>query len=151
MYDFENMDKRYIIFGNTFLTANRLQSVMDSTGNELTAKQWLVITMLGMFDTPPTLVQLAKMCDSTHQNTKQIVLKLEKKDFIRIEKDKKDKRAMRILKTEKCKKWDEANKEFAKHFINEMFCDLTENEISYFCNIQQKIYKRLEKMEVTLK
>ena len=38
MYDFEKMDKRYLIFGNIFLLANRLQTVMDNAKKDLTAK-----------------------------------------------------------------------------------------------------------------
>lgn len=42
MCDFENMDKRLIVFGYLFRIANRLQSKMDSQMKDLTAKQWFV-------------------------------------------------------------------------------------------------------------
>lgn len=147
MYDFENMDPRYIIFGNLFLVANRLQTVMDNEAKDLTAKQWFLILMLGMFDNPPTLKELAKMCDTSHQNTKQIVLKLEAKGFVRIEKDEKDGRAMRIIATEKCKEWDEANREFSTTFINTMFDHLTKEEIAITCSSLFKLYDSLGEMQ----
>lgn len=151
MYDFEKMDKRYIVFGNIFLLANRLQTVLDSVPQEITAKQWLVLIMLGMFDAPPTLKQLARICDSSHQNTKQIVLKLEAKGFVRIEKDRNDGRAMRIVQTEKCRQWDEANKKFATQFIDEMFAGLSFEEILVMCEVQQKLYKKLELIKENIK
>lgn len=148
MYDFENMDKRYIIFGNIFLLSNRLQTVMDNSIDELTSKQWLTALMLGMFDEPPTLKQLAKICNSSHQNTKQIVSKLEAKGFIKIENDINDLRAIRIHTTDKWVQWNKNNDEDSTLFISKMFKNLTEEEIEIMNNVQQKIYKNLENMEV---
>lgn len=148
MYDFENMDKRYIIFGNIFLLSNRLQTVMDNSIEELTSKQWLTALMLGMFDEPPTLKQLAKICNSSHQNTKQIVSKLEAKGFIKIENDINDLRAIRIHTTDKWVQWNKNNDEDSALFISKMFKNLTEEEIEIMNGVQQKIYKNLENMEV---
>ncbi|MEG0853943.1 MAG: MarR family transcriptional regulator [Angelakisella sp.] len=147
MYDFETMDKRYIIFGNIFLLANRLQTVMDQTAQVITAKQWFVIMMLGMFESPPTLKQLAAICDSSHQNIKQLVLKLEAKGFVRIEQDPDDRRAMRIITTEACKLWGEENEEFSAGFIQRMFSSLSAEEISTMNTAQQKIYEALGQMK----
>ncbi|MEG0942191.1 MAG: MarR family transcriptional regulator [Angelakisella sp.] len=147
MYDFETMDKRYIIFGNIFLLANRLQTVMDQTTQVITAKQWFVIMMLGMFESPPTLKQLAAICDSSHQNIKQLVLKLEAKGFVRIEQDPDDRRAMRIITTEACKLWGEENEEFSAGFIQRMFSSLSAEEISTMNTAQQKIYEALGQMK----
>lgn len=150
MYDFETMDKRKIVFGNIFLLANRLQTVMDQTANELTAKQWFVITMLGMFEESPTLKQLAAICDSSHQNTKQIVLKLEAKGFVKVEQDSKDRRALRIVTTDLCKRWDDENKEFAVKFIDQMFRNLNDEEVSSLNSAQQKLYETLGTMKEEL-
>ncbi len=146
MYNFETMDKRLIIFGNLFLVANRLQTVMDSQMEGLTAKQWLVLTMLGMFDEPPTLKQLAKMCNTSHQNTKQLVLKLESKGFLEVTKDPKDARAMRICTTAKCTEWELANQENSAKFVNQMFSTLTQEEILVTMASLLKIYDALEDM-----
>lgn len=151
MYDFENMDKRYIIFGNIFLLANRLQNVMDQKANEITAKQWFVLAMLGMFDYAPTLKELAAMCDSSHQNTKQIVLKLQSKGFVKIEADPFDKRAMRIVVTDECERWNEKNEEFSQRFIDKMFNSISKEEIEVMNSAQQKIYSTLAEMKGELK
>ncbi len=147
MIDLEKMDKRQLIFGNIFLLANRLQTVMDQHVIELTAKQWFVMIMLGMFDEPPTLKQLSSICDSSHQNTKQIVLKLEKKGFLRIEQVPSDRRAMRIIVTAKWDQWNEENNEFASRFLNRMFRDLTTQEIAVMSSAQLSIYDTLGQMK----
>lgn len=147
MYNLEEMDPRYVVFGSVFLLANRLQTVMDSKTEGLTAKQWFVIMMLGMFDNPPTLKELARKCDTSHQNTKQIVLKLEIKGFVRIEKDEIDGRAMRIVATDKCKEWDEENKEYTTSFIETMFKQLTKDQIATTCSSLIKLYDSLGEMQ----
>ncbi|MDF1616911.1 MarR family winged helix-turn-helix transcriptional regulator [Petrocella sp. FN5] len=147
MYDLENMDPRYLVFGNIFLLSNRLQNVMDQNATDLTAKQWFVLMMLGMFDDPPTLKELAAMCDSSHQNIKQLVLKLEKKGFVRIEKDLKDRRALRIAATPKCQEWEEENRSYTQNFVNTMFGTLTKEEIATLNLAQQKIYTTLSTMK----
>ncbi len=151
MYDFKKMDKRYIIFANIFLLSNRLQTVMDNDIKQLTAKQWLTAMMIGLFNEPPTLKQLAKICDSSHQNTKQLISKLESKGFIRIENDSRDLRAMRIFTTDKWVKWNQDNNQNSIRFIAKMFENLTDDEIAVMNKAQQKIYKNLENMEENLK
>lgn len=50
MYDFENMDKLLIAYVNIFILANRLQVIMDKGLEEITAKQWLTLTMIDAFE-----------------------------------------------------------------------------------------------------
>ncbi len=147
MYNFEKMDKRELIFGNIFLLANRLQTVMDQLVIELTSKQWFVMIMLGMFDEPPTLKQLASICDSSHQNTKQLVLKLEAKGFVSIETVATDRRAMQIIATEKWDQWIAENSQFASQFLDQMFGGLTAQEIETMSLAQLNIYDVLGQMK----
>lgn len=146
MYDFEHMDKRLIIYANTFLVANRLQTVMDAELEEVTSKQWLAIIMLGAFEEPPTLKQMAQMCSASHQNTKQIMLKLHQKGYVNMVKDEKDGRAMRIIPLAKIQELNAKYEERSKRFIEEMFSDLTEEEIAVMCKAQFKLYDRLEQI-----
>ena len=143
MYDFEKLDKRKILLGYIFLVSNRLQTVMDNKIPELSAKQWFVSIMLGMFDEPPTLKQLAEMCCSSHQNTKQIVLKLEEKGFLAIYDDKDDKRAIRIKATDKLRKWERTTQQSANDFLSAMFSDLSQEQLLELSESLGKIHKKL--------
>ncbi len=147
MYDFEKMDKRQLIFGNIFLLANRLQTVMDQRITGITSKQWFVMIMLGMFDEPPTLKQLASVCDSSHQNTKQLIMKLEAKGFVRIETAPTDRRAMQIIATERWSQWEKENSQIASQFLNQMFGGLTAEEIKAMSAAQLNIYDALGQMK----
>ncbi len=147
MFDFEKMDKRQVIFGYIFLLSNRLQTVMDQGITELTSKQWFLMTMLGMFDEPPTLKQLASACDSSHQNIKQLVLKLEAKGFVYIETAPADRRAMQIIATPKWDQWNEENSPIANQFLDQMFGGLTAQEIEAMSAAQMNIYNTLGEMK----
>ena len=83
----------------------------------LTAKQWLVLTMLGMFNEPPTLKQLAKMYSTYQQNT----LKLEPKAFLKITKAPEDAYTLHISTTDKCIEWELSNYQNHSSFVNQIF------------------------------
>ncbi len=147
MYDFKTMDKRYLIFGNLFLVSNRLQTTMDSKIPEITAKQWFVLMMLGMFDEAPTLKQLAAMGDSSHQNIKQIALKLESKGFLKLVPDTKDRRALRIFTTKEFERWEKENQKGSHQFVENMFVGLSLEETTILSDLLFKIYNNLGEMQ----
>jgi MarR family transcriptional regulator for hemolysin len=146
MYDFENMDKRLLVFGYLFRVANRLQSKMDSQMQDLTAKQWFVLLALGLFEEPPTLKQLAAACDTSHQNTKQLVMKLVQKGFVTVHHDENDGRAMRIIASEKCEQWDKNNEQIATQFVDSMFSGM---DIAETADLSRSLIKLFENLEHT--
>jgi DNA-binding MarR family transcriptional regulator len=147
MYNFDTMDKRLIVFGYLFRVANRLQSKMDSQMKDLTAKQWFVILALGLFEQPPTLKQLASACDTSHQNTKQLVMKLAEKGFVTIHNDEKDGRAMRIAASDQCKQWDKDNEQIATQFVDSMFSGMNMDEIAHLSGSLMRIFENLDKID----
>lgn len=143
MYNFDTMDKRLIVFGYLFRVANRLQSKMDSQMKDLTAKQWFVILVLGLFEQPPTLKQLAAACDTSHQNIKQLVVKLAEKGFVTIHDDEKDGRAMRIAASDRCEQWDKDNEQIAAQFIDSMFSGMSMDEIARLSGSLMRVFENL--------
>lgn len=74
------IEDRVRIFGGLFLVSNRLETIGNEFLGELTTKQWFFLAVLFTFFTePPTLSQLSQFMGSSHQNLKQIALKLEKR------------------------------------------------------------------------
>ena len=82
MYDFESMDPRFIAYVNMFICANRLQTIMDSGLEDITAKQWLALMMIDAFPEPPTLKQMSEISGVTHQSMRQIVDRLVDKGIL---------------------------------------------------------------------
>lgn len=151
MKNVSESDKRLLSYINVLLLSNRLETIMDKNLKEISTKQWIALIMLGTFENPPTLKELAKKCGITHQSTMQLVKKLQSKGYVTIVTDEKDRRAIRIIATDKRDKWTDQYAEENMQNIETLFSDLTEREIEIFCKAQLKMYERLEIMEKELK
>ena len=139
------MDNRYIVFGSLFLISNRLQTVGDHFLKELTCKQWFLLTVLDtFFKEPPSIKELAAQMGCSHQNTKQIALKLQQKGFLDLQRDEKDQRAWRVWYT---KKWTEYLAEQADRsgqFIDRLFSSLSGEETKALCTSLAKLHQALK-------
>ena len=102
----DNMDlmpDQKFIFGSVQIVANQIDTLLERELKEhhLTTKQWLLtIVVENTFDHAPTIKEVAKGMGSSHQNIKQVALKLEQKGFVIMEKDPKDARITRIKLTD---------------------------------------------------
>ena len=89
-------------FGLIFLLERRLEAIFDKVlaPSNLTAKQWLVMAAIESLDKEkPSIQEVARKISTSHQNVKAISLNLEKRGFVTLEKDTKDKRVNRISTT----------------------------------------------------
>lgn len=147
MYDFEHMDQRLIAYVNIFICANRLQAIMDSGLEDITAKQWLAITMIDAFPEPPTLKQISELSGVTHQSMRQIVDRLADKGFLEVVPDKKDKRAIRLVKTEAANHIRTKKAGQNEQFVYKLFDCLDEEELTVYCRALAKLCDRLNELK----
>lgn len=150
MEENELLHKQKFIFGSLFLLANKLQVIMDRelVKYDLTAKQWFLTAVIEeFFDKPPTLSEVAEVMGSTHQNVKQIALKLEKNGFVEIVKDPQDRRANRLIFTEKSKAFWENRQDESVTFLRELFSDLNAEELTTMFYCLNTIYEKISKLE----
>ena len=147
MYDFEHMDPRLIAYVEIFICANRLQAIMDSGLEDITAKQWLALTMIDAFPEPPTLKQISEMSGVTHQSMRQIVDRLIDKGYLEVVPDKKDRRAIRLIKTEAANdiRTKKAGQDLS--FVFRLFECLTEEETEVYCSSLTKLCNRLTQLK----
>ena len=147
MYDFEHMDPRMIAFVNIFICANRLQAIMDNGFVDITAKQWLAITMIDAFPEPPTLKQISELSGVTHQSMRQIVDRLVDRGFLEVVPDKKDKRAIRLVKTEAANHIRTKKAGQNEQFVYKLFDCLDEEELTVYCRALAKLCDRLNELK----
>lgn len=147
MYDFKNMDQRLIAYVNIFICANRLQAIMDSGFEDITAKQWLAITMIDAFPEPPTLKQISELSGVTHQSMRQIVDRLIDKGFLKVIPDKKDKRAIRLVKTGAADHLRTKKDDQDIRFVYKLFDCLTDEETTAYCSALAKLCDRLNELK----
>ncbi|OIJ08703.1 transcriptional regulator [Anaerobacillus arseniciselenatis] len=144
-----DIEKQQYIFGNIFLLANKLQVKGDhflarDDKTDMTLRQWFLTIMILKFkDKHPTLGEVAELMGSSHQNVKQLALKLQEKEFLKIEKDARDGRAIRLKLTQKSRDYWKAREQEGNQFIMDLLQDLSEDEIDVLCKSYSKILDRI--------
>lgn len=141
-------DKKRFIFGYIIVIASKLHMVGDNYLSEdnMTLSQWFLSTSIAQFGYSPTLKEVAESMSTSHQNVKQLALKLQKKGFLDIVKDEEDKRAIRLVLTQKSNDfWDERTDK-DNQFLKELFEDLDEKELDIMYRSVYKIYDTLIKL-----
>ena len=127
--DFTGIELSYFLLGLLSAFENRFQAVADSTMKEVSWKQFFAVICVNMCKEKPTVKELAEIMGSSHQNVKQILLKLEKKGFVTIAVDENDKRKQRIELTDYCKEFCEKNDEMTMNIMKKMFAGISEEQL----------------------
>ena len=141
--DFEGIPSSYYLLGLLSAFENRFQAMADSMMKDISWKQFFAIICINMCKEPPTLKELSDVLGSSHQNVKQILLKLENKGFIEFKSDDADKRKQRIVLTKKCMDFCEKNNDMSFVVMEKMFAGISEKELKTTINTITKIEKNL--------
>lgn len=141
--DFEGIPSSYYLLGLLSAFENRFQAMADSMMKDISWKQFFAIICINMCKEPPTLKELSDVLGSSHQNVKQILLKLENKGFVEFKSDNEDKRKQRIVLTKKCMDFCEKNNDMSFVVMVKMFAGISEKELKTTINTITKIEKNL--------
>lgn len=125
----EKIDNKYFLFGVLNAFANRLQSVGNTFFEEMSWKQWFVLLGISLFENPPTINQVAQVIGSSHQNVKQILLKLEKAGFVELYTDETDRRKIRMKTTDKKMEFDKKYSKESAEFMKDLYKGLDNDNI----------------------
>lgn len=142
-------NKKYI-FGSIFLLANMLQVIGDKymSTEGMTTKQWFLTAIISQFgENAPKLSQVADLMGSSRQNIKQLALKLQEKEFLKIEQDEQDARVLRLKLTKKSREFWQKREEQDNQFINDLFEDFSKEDIKIISKGYKKFFQNIEKME----
>ena len=135
------------VFTKIFLLSLRLENIGNKTlkKDQMTIKQFLLIASIESFDDPPSIGEVAAMVSTSHQNVREIADRLEKRGFIKIERDKKDKRILRLKTTEKNAKYWVSRLDEHEDVIFALFKPFTDEEIHTFDVLVNKFLDHIEK------
>jgi DNA-binding MarR family transcriptional regulator len=144
----ENRESKYILFAHIFMLSNKLQTIGDSFFKEVSTKQWFVLLVLNvMKEYSPTLNELSEVVGSSHQNVKQLVLKLEQKGYVELSKDETDQRRLRIKTTPKCLAFADAYEKKSEAFMENLFAGQQKEELDITVKVLATMKESLERME----
>ncbi len=127
--DFGSIEKSYFLLGLLSAFDNRFQATADKMMEVISWKQFFAIICINLCKEKPTMKELAEIMGSSHQNVKQILLKLEKKGFVCILTDEEDRRKQRVELTEKCMKFCSDNDEKSAAVMRTMFQGISEEQL----------------------
>ena len=127
--EFGQMPPQAFLLGLLSAFDNRYQASADNFMKEMTWKQFFAVICINLCREAPTLNDLSEVMGSSHQNVKQILLKLESKGFITMVTDGKDRRKQRVALTEKCRKFCETNDARSRGIIGRIFEGIEESKI----------------------
>ena len=127
--EFGQMPPQAFLLGLLSAFDNRYQASADNFMKEMTWKQFFAVICINLCREAPTLNDLSEVMGSSHQNVKQILLKLERKGFITTVTDGKDRRKQRVVLTEKCREFCETNDARSREIIGRIFEGIEETKI----------------------
>lgn len=142
--NFRNIDTQLFFVGYMNAFNNRFQAAGDSFLGSISWKQVFMLSCIGLFDQQPTIRELAEFIGCSHQNTKQLLLKLENSGFVVLAQDKEDKRKIRISLTEKARQLQNKNSELRGKYMTRLFQGISEQEITNAIALLQRLNRNLK-------
>lgn len=138
------MSPELVLIGHINEFNNRFQAAGDTLLEEVSWKQVFILRCVSLFDQPPTIKELGEFTGSSHQNIKQILLKLEKAGFVALEQDEKDRRKLRVILTKKAGQMYESNTELRNQYISKLFEGVTKQDIGTAIRLFRKLDENLD-------
>ena len=145
--DFTGVELSYFLLGLLSAFENRFQAVADNAMQEISWKQFFAVICINLCKEKPTVKELSEIMGSSHQNVKQILLKLEKKGFVCIAVDEKDKRKQRIELTDYCREFCAKNDAMSAMAIGKMFEGISQEQLQATIQTIVQIEDNLKKLE----
>lgn len=152
MSKLEHIPNLQYIFGNLFVLANRVDTILERALHKynVSSKQWfLSICVASLFEKDPSLMELAKESGSSHQNVKQVALKLQDKNLLHLYKDSKDARTTRVKLTEYSIEFWKMTEHDSSVFMSKLFANISDSELTIVRKVFNQLSENLGKMEET--
>ena len=146
--DFTGIESSYFLLGLLSAFENRFQAVADKAIVEVSWKQFFAIICINMCRESPTIKELAEIMGSSHQNVKQILLKLEKKGFVEIAADPADRRKQRVVLTPYCMEFCRQNDDRSMAMIQSMFTGVSEEQLQVTIQTIMQIENNLKEVQI---
>ena len=147
--EFGDMPPQAFLLGLLSAFDNRYQAAADAFFKEITWKQFFAIICISLCKEAPTINELSDVMGSSHQNVKQILLRLEKKGFIQTIADEKDKRKQRIVVTDQARAFLEENDnngQQSKYIIGRIFEGIDEKNLTTTIQTIMRMEKNLSRI-----
>lgn len=113
---------------------------------DLSGSQLLLLPLIASFETPPTLNELAEANESSYQNTRQILNKLEAMGYVTILPDEVDSRAIRSILTER---GEETVDWYYRHMttaVADLYEGISDEDVETTLRVLDILYDRIDSL-----
>ncbi|GBF35607.1 transcriptional regulator [Desulfocucumis palustris] len=125
-----------------FSVTNKLQMQGDKYLQDLTLRQMLAVpAIIHAPDGNATINHIARKLGTTKQSAKQIVDAMEKKKYLSIAPNERDKRAVNVTITSEGEQAFRACSERVDEFLADIFHDFTTEDLETLWTLLQKLYR----------
>ena len=146
--DFTGIDASLFLLGLLSAFDNRYQAKADTFFEEISWKQFFAIICVNLCKEAPTVKELADLMGSSHQNVKQILLKLERKGFVQIVADEADRRKQRVVLTEKTRAFCEQHEEGSSRVVGAIFEGISQEQLQVTIRTIMQMEENLKQVEI---
>ena len=143
---------KHLLFGGTFMLANKLQFVGEKMVDGLSLKQWfLLLNILDLpSEPPPTINQIARAMDSTRQNIAKMLEIMEREGLVTLEQNKSDRRSRNVRVTAFGLTRMKQTTDNAQEFLYRLYDGITSEECDAAAMVMKKMVYNLQKMQEEL-
>ncbi|MDO5521669.1 MAG: winged helix DNA-binding protein [bacterium] len=146
--DVHGMEKSFYLIGLLNEFVNRFQSVGDRFFSDISWKQGFLLACIQLFNIPPTLGELSEAMGCSHQNVKQMLLKLQKMGYVKLLTDEEDKRKQRVHLTDKAKKFSDKNDQPSKAYMAELFQAVQKEQLEVTIKTMMQLDETLKQLSI---
>ena len=142
-----NMPKQAFIYGAIHMLSNRLQTVGDKIDPTISNKQWFLLAVVSKFkEAPPNIGDVAKVLGTSRQNVKKMANILERRGFLKLEKDRNDLRSIQLFLTEKCDNYFKSREQQESEYIERIFSDIDNETLDSLCIGLSKLAENIDRL-----
>jgi len=141
---FDGLESTSFFLGMINEFNNRFQAAADVLLREISWKQSFLLKCISFFKEPPSINQLAELTGSSHQNTKQLLNRLEKGGYVQVTQDGADRRKQRVTLTEKTFQFRRDHEQKKKEQLARLFGGVTEQELAAATETITKLHINLK-------
>lgn len=140
---------QYVLFGGSFVLANKMQWVADRRVEGLSSKQWFLLRSLSdMPDDPtPTITALAKETDTSRQNVAKRLEGLKRRGCVALGENPSDHRSRTVAMTAHGREMLGAMAGQSRGFFAELFRGIDDAQCAMAARVVVKMIENLSAMQ----
>ena len=143
-HDLSHIEDRYYLFGMLAAFANRMQTVGDTVFEEVTWKQWFALLGASVLQPDPSVSQVAGFIGTSHQNMKQLLLRLQSAGLISLVRDKSDLRRTLIRLTPQAEAFEKKYRERSSLFMDALFEGISAEALAAARQVVRQLVENLK-------